>query len=65
MDPVSWGEPADDEVRNRRVRTMMNKYVAMTYYGLQLNDDPRSVLYRQISSLGDLDHIDERIPLER
>jgi predicted Zn-dependent protease len=65
MDPVSWGEPADDEVRNQRVRTMMNKYVAMTYYGLQLNDDPRSVLYRQISSLSDLDHIDERIPLER
>ena len=65
MDPVSWGEPADDEVRNRRVRTMMNKYIALTYYGLELNDDRRSVLYRQISSLGDLDRIDERIPLER
>jgi hypothetical protein len=44
---------------------MMNKYIALTYYGLELNDDRRSVLYRQISSLGDLDRIDERIPLER
>ncbi|HEU0072562.1 MAG TPA: hypothetical protein VFS30_00985 [Dehalococcoidia bacterium] len=65
MDPVNWCEPEDVELRNRRVRTLMNKYVALTYYGLQLNDDPESVLYRLIGSVGALDRIDERIPLER
>ncbi len=65
MDPVSWGQPADNEVRDRRVRTLMNKYIALTFYGLELNDNPSSVLYRQISSLGDLDRINERIPIER
>ena len=64
MDPVNWSEPEDVELRNRRVRTLMNKYVALSYYGLQLNDDPESVLYRLIGGLADLDRIDERIPLD-
>ena len=63
MDPVNWGEKRDDDLRNKRVRTLMNKYIAMTYYGLALNDNPRSVLFRQIASLRALDRIDERIPV--
>jgi hypothetical protein len=63
MDPVNWGERRDDNLRNKRVRTLMNKYIAMGYYGLPLNDNPRSVLYRQIASLETLDRIDQRIPV--
>lgn len=63
MDPVNWGLRVNDELRNKRVRTLMNKYIAMEYYGLPLNDNPRSVLYRLIGGLGTLDRIDERIPV--
>ncbi len=42
----------------------MNKYVALTYYGLELSDDPQSGLYRLIGGLGALDRIDERIPVK-
>ena len=65
MDPVSWGDRADDDLRNQRVRKLMNKYVALTYYGLELNDDPDSVMFRTLGGLGALDRIDERIPEER
>jgi hypothetical protein len=64
MEPVNWGERMNDDLRNKRVRTLMNKYIAMEYYGLPLNDNPRSVLYRLIGSLGTLDGIDERIPVQ-
>ncbi|HEY7679844.1 MAG TPA: hypothetical protein VIC04_04940, partial [Terriglobia bacterium] len=63
MDPVNWGGRRNDALRDKRVRTLMNKYIAMTYYGLPLNDNPRSVLFRQITSLQTLDGIDERIPV--
>ena len=63
MDPVNWRERTDDDLRNRRVRTLMNKYVAMEYYGLPLKDNRRSVLYRLIGGLDTLDGIDERIPV--
>ena len=63
MDPVNWGKKRNDDLRNKRVRTLMNKYVAMGHYGLPLNDNPRSVLYRLIGSLYALDRIDERIPV--
>jgi hypothetical protein len=63
MDPVNWGERPNDGLLRKRVRTLMNKYVAMSYYNLPLNDNPRSVLYRLIGSLGTLDRINERIPV--
>jgi hypothetical protein len=63
MDPVNWSDRANDSLRNKRVRTLMNKYVAMEYFGLPLNDNPRSVLFRLIGGLGTLDGIDERIPV--
>jgi hypothetical protein len=63
MEPVNWGEKPNDGLRNKRVRTLMNKYVGMSYYRLPLNDNPRSVLYRMIAGLGTLDGIDERIPI--
>jgi hypothetical protein len=63
MDPANWGRPRDDDLRNKRVRTLMNKYVAMRYFGLPVNDNPRSVLFRQFGSLDALDYADEHIPL--
>ena len=65
MDPLNWGEPKDDALRNKRVRTLMNKYVALGYYGLKTNNDPHSVLYQLIGGLDTLDGIDERIPVPR
>jgi predicted Zn-dependent protease len=65
MDPPNWGQRRDDGLRNKRVRTLMNKYVALGHYKLRLNDDPRSVLFQRIGGLDALDAIDERIPLPR
>jgi predicted Zn-dependent protease len=63
MDPTNWGLRANDDLRNRRVRTLMNKYIALNYYRLPLSDDPNSVLYGSIGSVADLDRIDEEIPV--
>jgi predicted Zn-dependent protease len=63
MDPVNWGKRVNDDLRNKRVRTLMNKYVGLNYYNLPLSDNPRNVMYRLIGGLDTLDGIDERIPL--
>jgi predicted Zn-dependent protease len=65
MEPENWGKRTNDALRNRRVRTLMNKYIAMGYYGLPLNDDRHSVLFRLIGGLDILDGIDERIPVPK
>ncbi|HWO72468.1 MAG TPA: hypothetical protein VNN21_02830 [Dehalococcoidia bacterium] len=65
MDPSNYGLRPDTEKRNQRLRKMMNKYVAITYYGMRMSSDPKSVLYDDIGGLDDLDRMNERIPLPR
>jgi len=63
MDPANYGLRPDPGKRNQRLRKIMNKYVAITYYGLRMSNDPRSVLYDSIGGLDDLDGVNERIPV--
>jgi len=46
------GDPARVQTRLRR---MVAKNVGLMYFGLEPSDDPRSLVYRSIVSVGDLD----------
>ena len=63
MDDRSWGPFYNEERFYNRVRKMMNKYVAITYYGLPFSPDPTSATYSDILSTYDLDRMAEHIPV--
>jgi predicted Zn-dependent protease len=42
-----------------RLRKMVTRDIGVLYYGLPLNDDPDSVLYRDVSGLDDLDNMSD------
>lgn len=63
MDPVNSGLPADDVLRDTRIRKMVNKFIALGHYELPVSNDPRSITYGFVASLADLDRAEERIPL--
>ncbi len=46
-----------------RVRKMLNKYIAIGYYGLPVSTDPYSITYDHIGGVYDLDRMDEHIPV--
>ena len=46
-----------------RVRKMLNKYIAIGYYGLPVSPDPYSITYDHIGGVYDLDRMDEHIPV--
>jgi YD repeat-containing protein len=51
--------PRHDLVRSR-LRKMLNKNIGILVYRLPLNDDPTSVMYGNVDSVGDLDNMQER-----
>ena len=59
MNPVSLRQPADDALLASRVRKMVTKNIGVMHYKLPLNNNPRSVLFRSILGLAELDHIGE------
>ena len=63
MNPQTFGEPRNDELLFSRARKIVTKYIGLLYYGLPLSDDPRSPLYDSILSLGDLDRMEEPLPV--
>ena len=63
MNPQTFGEPRNDELLFSRARKLVTKYIGLLYYGLPLSDDPRSPLYDSILSLGDLDRMEEPLPV--
>jgi hypothetical protein len=63
MDPQNWDLPADDALRDLRLRKMVSKYIALGHYNLPLSSDPTSVTYSQVGGLADLDIVNERIPI--
>jgi predicted Zn-dependent protease len=42
-----------------RLRKMVTRDIGLMYYGLPLSDNPRSVLFRDIDGVGDLDSLGE------
>lgn len=63
MNLYSQQELADEELVFARVRKMVERYVGQLYYGLELNDDPKSPLYHTILGLTDLDRIEKQLPV--
>lgn len=59
MDPLTYSEPADPEVKSSRTRKMLTKYIGLFYYGLPPSDDPASPMYDSIGGPDDLDAMSE------
>jgi predicted Zn-dependent protease len=52
------GGVSEDEIR-RRLRKMVTKNVGILYFHLPQSDDPRSVLYRNVGGIRELDYMGE------
>lgn len=59
MNPVSFKLPVNDALMSARVRKMVTKNIGIMYYKLPQNDNPKSVLYRSILGLEELDRAGE------
>lgn len=59
MDPVNLGDPADNDLLDRRIRKMVLKNIGLLYYQMPANHDPKSVLYNDVMGLEDLDRMGE------
>lgn len=59
MDPVNFGEPANEVLLNTRLRKMVTKHIGIFYFGKSPSSNPRSVLYKDIMGLEELDAMGE------
>jgi predicted Zn-dependent protease len=59
MDPVFFGRKRNDAILESRLRKMITKNIGLMYYGYFQSSDPKSVLYRSVLSIDDLDKIGE------
>lgn len=59
MNPVNLGGSANNDLLDSRMRKMVLKDIAILYYLLPVNHDPRSVLYSEVEAVEDLDKMGE------
>jgi predicted Zn-dependent protease len=59
LNPVSFGQPADQALLDTRLRKVITKNIGILYFHLPQNNNPRSVLYRSILGIEDLDRVGE------
>jgi predicted Zn-dependent protease len=64
MDPANYGDAADRELLETRVRKIVGKNVGVLYLRLPLSSNPRSLLYDRILGPDDLDHMTEEFEPE-
>jgi hypothetical protein len=57
--PFGFFERPRPGLLDERLRKMVTKTIALQYYGMETNDDPKSVLYSRVLGLADLDAISE------
>ena len=57
--PHSWGQKITGDLILTRIRKMVTKNIGLLYYDLQQSDNPRSVLYRKVGGVKDLDYMGE------
>ena len=55
---MNLGNVSDDEIR-KRFRKMVTKNVGILYFHLPQSDNPRSVLYRNVGGIRELDYMGE------
>lgn len=61
MDDENWGYSPDPELRASRLRKMLLRYVGLAHLGLEMNDEPLTVLYRHLDGLDNLDVMQEGV----
>lgn len=59
MNPLNFGEPANNDLLESRMRKMILKNIGILYYQYPTNHDPTSVLYEGVESVKDLDKMGE------
>ncbi len=59
MDESNGGQEVTEELISKRLRKMVTKYIGILYFRLPQSDDPRSVLYREIGGISELDYMGE------
>jgi predicted Zn-dependent protease len=59
LNPVSFGQPADQALLHTRLRKAITKDIGILYFHLPQSNSPRSVLYRSILGIDDLDRVGE------
>jgi predicted Zn-dependent protease len=59
MDPAHLGDPPNEDQLRSRLRKMITKNIGIMYYGLPASPNPRSVMYRDILGVDDLDRMTE------
>ena len=59
MDPVNFGQPANDVLLNTRLRKMVTKNIGVLYFGKPLSKNPKSVLYKNVLGVEELDEMGE------
>lgn len=59
MNEPNGGKEVTEELISKRLRKIVTKYVGILYFRLPQSDDPRSVLYREIGGIDELDYIGE------
>lgn len=64
MDEAFYGLAADDDLTFSRATKLLSKYVGIFYYHLEPSDDPRSPMFNNILGPADLDHMDDRLPVQ-
>ncbi|HEX6730977.1 MAG TPA: hypothetical protein VF074_13225 [Pyrinomonadaceae bacterium] len=65
MDLPVVKKPASQKLILTRLRKMVTKNVGILYYHLPQNDNPRSVLYRNVGGIRELDFMGEDFELEQ
>jgi predicted Zn-dependent protease len=59
MDPLNLGMPPSESTLRTRLRKMVMKNIGIMFFGLGASDNPRSVMYRNILGVDDLDRMTE------
>lgn len=57
IDPVNFGLPRNDKLRDARLMKLVDKAIGQQIHGYPISSDRRSVMYGPIMSLDDLDAI--------
>ena len=61
MDPEFLGDPPNEDLLTTRLRKIVSRDIAFMGYHLAPSDDPRSLLYRNVLGLEELDALEENL----
>jgi YD repeat-containing protein len=59
MDPASWGDPSNPDLRLASTKQMLTKYVAFMYLHIPVSYDPSSIMYQPFTPNGGSDDLHE------